>query len=78
MAGDRFEDRAAHERFEQRQLVAVLVERRGALERGAPRLPRRSFVDASADESGLRRLGAVRHRRGGAENDRGAPAAPIR
>ena len=76
--GGRLQHGAAHQRCQDRQLVGVVAQRRGAGDRRLARRVRRRRVDRLA---GQRRLGLPRapgHRRGGAEHDRGAPAASVR
>ena len=71
-------DRAADECLEQRQLVGVLGQRRGAVECGAPACAAARFVDPFSRQRGFGRLGPVRHRRCRAEDDRGAFAGAVR
>ena len=68
---------AAHQGGEDRQLVGVVVQRRGTDDRRFAGLTRHVVVDHL---SGQRRLGLRRspgYRRGGAQHDGSVPAAPV-
>jgi hypothetical protein len=71
------EDCTLHQRFKERQLIRILAKRRGAVERCAGGTNCGCLVDPPTDQRGFGFLGAMRHRRRCAENNRGALADAV-